>query len=62
MDALCFQVVGDEMKRFDQVNPSLKKLDNSPQTTRREKPVGPERRSIDQTKKHLGFEWEIPGK
>ena len=61
MDELRLQAVGDEMKRFDQVNPGLKKLD-SPQTTGRQKPVGLERRSIDQTKKHLGFEWEIPGK
>jgi hypothetical protein len=47
------------MKRFDEWN---HKKTESPNNNGEKKPGRKDKKSLDDTKKHLGFQWEIPNK
>jgi hypothetical protein len=56
------QVVSDEMKRFDQLSQGYKKPETSPNANGEKNPGSLDIKSLDETKKHLGFEWNKPNK
>ncbi len=56
------QVVTEEIKRFDQLNQGYKKSETSSNETGEKKPVNQNKKTLDETKKHLGFQWDIPNK
>lgn len=45
------------MKRFDQVNLGAKK-EEAANATGEPKPGSQDKKSLDETKKHLGFQWD----
>jgi hypothetical protein len=47
------------MKRFDDLNPGVTKVE-SPNETGEKKPGSKDKKTLDETKKHLGFQWDIP--
>jgi hypothetical protein len=49
------------MKRFDQWSQGHKKSE-SPKSADEKKPNNRNKKSLDDTKKHLGFQWDIPDK
>ncbi|CAF2716727.1 unnamed protein product [Rotaria sp. Silwood2] len=56
------RVVADEIKRFDQLNHAYKKADTPPNGNDEKKPGSQDKKTLDETKKHLGFQWDIPNK
>lgn len=49
------------MKRFDEVSQGYKPSATQPvNTTAVNKPGNPNIKTLDETKKHLGFQWNIP--
>ncbi|CAF3951801.1 unnamed protein product [Rotaria sordida] len=56
------RTVADEIKRFDQLNHAYKKTETSPNGNGEKKPDSQDKKSLDETKKHLGFQWDIPNK
>jgi hypothetical protein len=57
-----FQVVAEEVKRFDEFNQGYKKTESSLNGTGEKKPGSHDKKSLDETKQHLGFQWDIPNK
>ena len=51
------QVVAEEMKRFDQINQGAKK-EEIPNASAEKKPGSDDKKTLDETKKHLGFQWD----
>jgi hypothetical protein len=49
------------MKRFDQWSQRYRK-NGTPNNNGEKKPRGQDKKSFDDTKKHLGFQWDIPDK
>jgi len=49
------------MKRFDQWSQGYKKSE-SPNVNGEKKPRSKDKKSLDDTKKNLGFQWDIPNK
>ncbi len=49
------------MKRFDQWSQGYKKTE-SPNGTDEKKPLNQNKKTLDDTKKNLGFQWDIPKK
>jgi hypothetical protein len=60
-DKFEFQVYNEEMKRFDQWSQGYKK-NGTANNNGEKKPRGQDKKSFDDTKKHLGFQWDIPDK
>ncbi|CAF0796131.1 unnamed protein product [Rotaria sp. Silwood1] len=56
------RVVTDEIKRFDQLNHAYKKTDTPINGNGEKKPGSQDKKTLDETKKHLGFQWDIPNK
>ncbi len=54
------QAVVDEMKRFDQLNQGYKKTDTPTNTIVEKKSDNPNIQTLDETKKHMGFQWNKP--
>lgn len=50
------------MKRFDEFNPGHRKTETPRNGQAEKKPTGQDKPSLNETKKHLGFQWEIPQK
>ena len=48
------------MKRFDQLSLGYKKTGTPATTTVEKRPVNPNIQSLDDTKKHMGFQWNTP--
>jgi hypothetical protein len=49
------------MKRFDEASQGYKKTE-TPNSNVEQKPNNRNKKSLDDTKKHLGFQWDIPNK
>ncbi|CAF0804529.1 unnamed protein product [Adineta ricciae] len=56
------RTVAEEMKRFDNFNHSSKKTETPRNGQEEKKSSSHDRPSLNDTKKHLGFQWEIPQK
>ncbi len=56
------QIVADEIKRFDQLSQGYKKIETPPNANGEKKPGTHDIKSLDETKKHLGFQWNLPEK
>ncbi|CAF1212960.1 unnamed protein product [Adineta steineri] len=56
------RTVADEMKRFDEFGQGYKKTGTPRKEQEEKKPGSQEKVSVDETKKNLGFQWEIPQK
>ncbi|CAF0778305.1 unnamed protein product [Adineta ricciae] len=56
------RTVAEEMKRFDNFNHSYKKTETPRNGQEEKKSSSHDRPSLNDTKKHLGFQWEIPQK
>lgn len=54
--------MNDEIKRFDEYSQGYKKTETPPNTNGEKKPVNNNIKTLDETKKHLGFQWNIPDK
>lgn len=50
------------MKRFDQLSQGYKKSDTPTGTNGERKPRTHEKKSLEDTKKHLGFQWDVSNK
>jgi len=56
------QAVSDEIKRFDQLNQGYKKTETPTNANGEKKPGSHDIKTLDETKKHLGFQWNLPNK
>jgi len=50
------------LKRFDEVNQGYKKIETPSNANGEKKTGSQEKNPLDETKKHLGFQWDIPNK
>jgi hypothetical protein len=48
------------MKRFDQYSLGYKKTETPPNTNGEKKPGNSNIKTLDETKKHMGFQWNTP--
>ena len=50
------------MRRFDQFNHGSKKSSTPSSSNGERKPRSHEKKSLEDTKKHLGFQWDVSNK
>ncbi len=50
------------MKRFDELSQGYKKTETPLNTNGEKKPGSQDIKSLDETKKNLGFQWNVPNK
>ncbi|CAF3177893.1 unnamed protein product [Rotaria socialis] len=56
------RAVADEVQRFDQLNQGINKAESQTNENGEKKPGSQDKKSLEETKKHLGFQWDIPNK